>query len=442
MPLKLTKRGLNKIRLTGRAFITYDSDLKGFGVRIGATGTLSWFVEYRPGAGGRRVNKRRMVLGSSELTPEQARAAAKEVLANVALGKDPAASLRHEREMSTFREFAQRYLREEAAQKLKPGTVTNYEICIRKHAAPAFGSMKLNTVSTADIARLHLRLGQTKPMTANRVVECISSIYRYAAICNLVPHGHNPTKGIRAFREQRRERFLSSAELAKLGEAIREGETDGIPYDVDETKPTSKHAPKPENRRTPIDLYAAAAIRLLVLTGARLREILDLKWEYVDLERGLVFLPDSKTGKKTIILNTPAIEIIAGLPRTSSFVIAGEYQDRPRADLNRPWRAVVRRAGMHRLRIHDLRHTHASFGAGAGLGLPIIGKLLGHTQASTTQRYAHLDADPLRRASEQIAGQIATAMGERNLAKPSTQTGLNKPLISQKVENTIEFSDN
>jgi Arm DNA-binding domain len=122
MTIKLTKRGIDTIRPTGRALITYDTELKGFGVRIGATGTLSWFVEYRPGAGGRRVAKRRMVLGSRELTPEQARAAAKEVLANVALGKDPAASLQREREMSTFREFAHRYLREEAAQKLKPGT--------------------------------------------------------------------------------------------------------------------------------------------------------------------------------------------------------------------------------------------------------------------------------------------------------------------------------
>ena len=125
MTIKLTKRGIDTIRPTGRALITYDTELKGFGVRIGATGTLSWFVEYRPGAGGRRVAKRRMVLGSRELTPEQARAAPKEVLAKVALGKDPAALLQREREMSTFREFAHRYLREEAAQKLKPGTVVN-----------------------------------------------------------------------------------------------------------------------------------------------------------------------------------------------------------------------------------------------------------------------------------------------------------------------------
>ena len=422
MTLKLTKRGLDTILPTGRASITYDTELKGFGVRIGASGKLSWFVEYRPGAGGRRVAKRRMLLGSRELTPEQARAAAKEVLANVALGKDPAAQLQRDRAMSTFNEFAQRYLREEAAQKLKPGTVVNYEICVRKHATPAFGSTKLDAVSTADIARLHLCIGQTKPMTANRVVECISSIYRYAAICNLVPHGHNPTKGIRAFREQRRERFLSSVELGRLGEVIREGETDGIPYDVDESKPKSKHAPKPENRRTLIDQYSAAAVRLLLLTGARLREILDLKWEYVDLERGLLFLPDSKTGRKTIVLNAPAMVILAGLPRVGCFVIAGEQPDKPRTDLNRPWRAIVKRSSLLGLRIHDLRHTHASFGAGAGLGLPIIGKLLGHTQASTTQRYAHLDADPLRRASEQIAGQIATAMGEQKQDQSSDQT--------------------
>src|ERR1039458_10347791 len=276
MSIKLTKRSVDAIHPTGHASITYDADLKGFGVRMGPSGSLSWFVEYRPGAGGRRVSKRRMgpsgslswfveyrpgaggrrvskrrmVLGSRELTPEQARTAAKEVLANVALGKDPATSRQRERDMSTFREFAQRYLSEEAALKLKPGTVKNYEICVRKHAAPTLGSIKLDAVSTADISRLHLRIGQAKPMTANRVVECISSIYRYAAICNVVPYGHNPTNGIRAFREHRRERFLSSAELAKLGEAIREGETEGIPYIVDETKPTSKHAPKPENRRT------------------------------------------------------------------------------------------------------------------------------------------------------------------------------------------------
>ena len=187
-------------------------------------------------------------------------------------------------------------------------------------------------------------------------------------------------------------------------------------WQVDATKPTAKHAPK-ENGRTVIGQHAAAAIRLLILTGARLREILHLRWEHVDLERGLLFLPDSKTGKKAIVLNAPAMAVLAGLPRIGAYVVAGQAagtdSEKPRADLNKPWRAIRKRAGLDGVRIHDLRHTHASIGAGAGLGLPIIGKLLGHTKASTTQRYAHLDNDPLRRASENIGGRIAAAMGER-----------------------------
>jgi len=248
-------------------------------------------------------------------------------------------------------------------------------------------------------------------MTANRVVECIGSVYRYAATCGLVQHGHNPAAKIEAFREQRRERFLTSEELAQLGDAIREAETIGIPWEVDSKKPTAKHIPK-KNRTTKIGSHAAAALRLLILTGARLREILELKWDYVDFDRGLLLLPDSKTGRKTIVLNAPAMAVLSELPRIGTYVIVGDGPDMPRHDLNRPWRLVSKRAGIDGVRLHDLRHTHASVGAGAGLGLPIIGKLLGHTQASTTQRYAHLDADPLRRASDRIANQIAAAMGE------------------------------
>ena len=125
---------------------------------------------------------------------------------------------------------------------------------------------------------------------------------------------------------------------------------------------------------------------------------------------------NSKTGKKAIVLNAPALDILANLPRVGTYVIAGQAagsdDDKPRADLNRPWRAIVKRAGLNGLRIHDLPHTHASVGAGLGLGLPIIGKLLGHTQAATTARYAHLDADPLCRASEHIGSRLAAAMGD------------------------------
>jgi integrase len=427
MPVaKLTKRTVDAISAGDRPVIIYDTDLKGFGLRATKSGAKCWFVEYRPGARGRGVAKRRMVLGPvGTLTPDQARTAARETLAAAALGDDPAAARARARKLPIFRDFAERYLTEEATAKLKPRTVVNYKIYLRKHAVPIIGSIKLDMVTPSDIAKLHRQVGKKRPMTANRVVECIGSVYRYAAICGLVKRGHNPAAHIEAFPEQRRERFLTSKELARLGDAIREAETTGIPWQVDEKKPKAKHIPK-KSRLTNIGPHAAAAFRLLILTGARLREILGLKWSYVDIERGLLLLPDSKTGRKTIVLNVPALAVLSELPRIGDFVIVGDDPNLPRHDLNRPWRLVSKRAGLDGVRLHDLRHTHASIGAGAGLGLPIIGKLLGHSQASTTQRYAHLDADPLRRASEQIAGHIAAAMGE-----PVANPANNLPAVTQ-----------
>jgi integrase len=255
-----------------------------------------------------------------------------------------------------------------------------------------------------------------RPYQANRMLAVVGSLYTFTGKRKITPFGFNPARGIDKYPEKGRERFLSGDELGKLGDAIREAETVGLPWEIDHTKPTAKHAPKPAKCRTVIDPFAAAAIRLLVLTGARLREILKLEWAHVDLERGMLLLPDSKTGAKSIVLNAPALAVLAGLKHIGAYVIAGQSAgkagEKPRADLNKPWRSIAKRAGLAGLRIHDLRHTHASFGAGAGLGLPIIGKLLGHTRASTTQRYAHLDNDPLRRASEHIGGRLAAAMGE------------------------------
>jgi integrase len=409
--LKLTKRSIDAILPSPKPVIYYDSELTGFCLKVLSTGAKRWCVEYRSGAGGRSVSKTRMVLGSaSKLTPDQARQSAAKILAAVALGQDPAGKRSRERAMPSFTEFAERYLKEEAETKLKPGTVVNYRIYLRKHAAPVIGTRKLDALDTADIAKMHRKIGQTVPMTANRVVEFVGSVFRYAAVTGLVPRGHNPAAHVQGFREQRRERFLSSTELGRLGDAIREAETVGIPWKIDTEQANAKHIPK--NGRTKIGPHVAAALRLLILTGARLREILGLRWEYVDLERGLLLLPDSKTGRKTIILNAPAIAILKDLPRVDIHVIASEIEGQPRHDLNKPWKLVASRAELTGVRIHDLRHTHASYGAGAGFGLPIIGKLLGHSHPATTARYAHLDNDPLRRASNHIGAQLAEAMGD------------------------------
>ncbi len=247
------------------------------------------------------------------------------------------------------------------------------------------------------------------------MVEAISSLYRYAATTGVVEKGFNPTIGILAFREVRRERFLTTDELQRLGTTLREAETTGLPWNTDATKGTTKHLPEPEKRLVVFSPYVIAAIRLLLFTGCRLREILHLRWNEIEFERGVLFLPDSKTGRRTVVLNAPALAVLSELKRIGTYVILGEKSNRPRSDLNRPWGRITAHAKLERLRIHDLRHSFASIGASGGLGLPIVGKLLGHEAPATTARYAHIDNDPLRRASERIGATIAAALGETSI---------------------------
>lgn len=262
---------------------------------------------------------------------------------------------------------------------------------------------------------------RSHPYAANRFLAVISKAFNWAGRRGLVPEAHNPASRIERYRETQRERFLNTSELARLGEVLRQGEAIGLPWTIDGAKPNAKHAPKESNRRRILDPHATAAIRLLILTGARLREILHVKWDEVDFERGVILLPASKTGKKTIYLSAAALEIFPGLPRIAGnpYVFPGGVEGKPRVDLKKPWAAISKAAKLEGVRIHDLRHSFASFGAGASMGLPIIGKLLGHTQPATTARYAHLDADPMRRAVETIGATIAGAMaGAQNSAVP------------------------
>jgi integrase len=280
---------------------------------------------------------------------------------------------------------------------------------------PALGSKRAREVTSADVGKLHRKIGTKTPVTANRVVAVLSSLFSWAARLGKVPKDLNPARGITRYREARRERFLTSEELARLGDALREAETVGVPWVVDEQSPKAKHVPK-DNRRTKVSPYATAALRLLLLTGCRLREILNLRWEEFDRERGMLLLPDSKTGRKPVILSSAAIAVLEGIPHAGDYVIAGLRPKKARRDLKRPWEAIRHRAGLGPIRLHDLRHTFAATGAGSNLGLPVIGKLLGHRRAETTSRYAHVAADPLKTAADAIASKLAAKIGEPAVA--------------------------
>jgi integrase len=413
--VKLTKRTVDAAEPRTARYELWDSELRGLGLRVQPSGLKTFFVRYRAGAGGRGAAKEFFPIGryGEHLTPDEARRRAREVLGAVARGDNPAEARRKERQADTVAQVAEAFMAEHVRTKRKATTAAHYQHVLNAHVLPDIGKRRAAEITLPDIARIHHRLRE-KPSIANYVVAVVGSMFTWAAKHHRVPEGSNPAVGVGRYEEKHRQRYLSGNELQAIGAALRLAETDGIPWTPDPAKKT-KHAPKRlEARRVRIDASAAAALRLLIFTGARLREILRLRWEEVDFERGLLLLPDSKTGRKTIILNAPALAILEGLPRLGTYVIAGERaggkDEKPRADLKRPWATVAKAAGVTGVRVHDLRHTHASVGAGSGLGLPIIGKLLGHSQPATTARYAHVDADPLRRASERIGAVISAAM--------------------------------
>ena len=409
---RLTKRVIDSLTSRARTYIVYDDSLSGFGCRVTPNGSRSWIVEYRPHGGGRAVAKKRITLAAvSVLTPDQARETAGDILASVRLGHDVAPDRAARRSSPLVTALVERFMSEEVRPTRKPTTAALYDMYFRRYILPELGQKRAREVVLADVAKLHRKIGATKPVTANRVLELISGLYTWAARIGEVPKDLRPAHGVTRYREQGRERFLSSAELARLGAALREAETIGVPWVIDKSNPKAKHVPK-GNRRTKISPFATAAIRLLLFTGCRLREILNLRWEEFDRERGMLFLPDSKTGRKPVVLSGAALAVLQSIPEAGEYVICGQQADRARYGPQRPWQAIRHRAGLGQMRLHDLRHSFAATGAASNFGLPVIGKLLGHRNAETTSRYAHVAADPLKFAANAIASDLAAKMGE------------------------------
>jgi len=393
MRAKLTKKTVDAA--SPEDHWVWDKELKGFGLRVHSETRKVYVLEYRPGSGGRASPKRRITIGThgSPWTPDTARDEAKRLLGLVVDGADPAADKAARRNAETVADLLAKVLSEHAESKCKPRTAAEYARLCEKTIIPAIGKKTVPDITRADIARLHHALRGT-PYLANRALAFLSKAFNLAELWGLRPEGSNPCRRIERYAEAKRERMLSGEELARLGAALAAYEETSV--------------------------FAAAAVKLLIFTGARLGEILGLQWTWVDFERGEARLPDSKTGAKTLQLPPPALAVLASLPREkdSPFVIPGQRKDKPLVNLEKPWRYIRDAAGLPGLRIHDLRHAFASVGASSGMGLPIIGAILGHTQAQTTARYAHLAADPVKAAASSIAHRIADAL-ERGQGQPA-----------------------
>lgn len=383
---KITKRSVDAAVPTGQEFFLWDEELKGFGLRVYPSGRKMYLAQYRTGGRSRRVN-----IGlHGAMTPEMARTEAMKYLSDVRLGADPAGERDRRKASPTIKEFSKRFLSDHVALHCKASTYGEYERSIDLFINPRFGSHRIIDITRADVVGLHQSMKHI-PYQANRTLGVLSVMFTVAHTWGVRTDGVNPCWKVKRYREEKRERYLTPDELARLGKVLNEAKDE------------------PE---------AASCIRLLLLTGCRLSEIQTLKWRYVDYRNGLLRLPDSKTGAKLVPIGKAAIEVLKAIPKIDGnpYVITGRKEGQHLTDMQKPWRRLRKRAGLDDLRIHDLRHSFASDALQLGQDLTMIGRLLGHTQVQTTARYAHLKTDPVRSAADAVSDAVAQA-----LAQPVTE---------------------
>jgi integrase len=377
---KLTKRLVESASPQNKDILLWDSELKGFLCKITPTGKRNYFLYYRTKDGRQRKPK---IGDHGAITCEQARVIAQQWLADTTHGKDPSAERQTLRANPTLTEFAERYMTDYAPRK-KIGSRKEDQRLWEQHILPTLGAFKVSSLTRDDILKLQHSL-QHLSTTANRVLSLLSKAFNLAELWGYRPDHSNPCRHVKKYAEQKRERFLSQQEISCLMDVLEKEETQGI--------------------ELPCVIYA---IRLLLLTGCRLSEILTLRWQEVDFEKKCLNLSDSKTGKKVVYLSPVSLEVLQAVPRTegNEYVIWGKKKESHLINLQKPWVRIRKKAGLENVRLHDLRHTFASVAAANGLSLPVIGALLGHKQTQTTARYAHLIGQTLLDATEKISNKM------------------------------------
>ncbi len=376
--MKLTKRSVEALEPQDKEYGVRDHELKGFGIRVMPSGRKTYQVQYR--AAGRTRKFKIGVHGA--ITADEARREAKKLLSNVAFGANPSEDKRMFRDAPLVSEVCDRFMDEHVMVHLKPSSQRTYKISVEKKITPKLGMIKAEALTRADVTKFMHGL-RDKPIQANRTFAALSKMMNLCEQWGLRPDGSNPCRHVKKYKENKRERYLSSEEMERLGNVLSECERDGI--------------------ETP---YVVTFFKLLLLTGARLGEIQTLKWDYV--KDGCFMLPDSKTGAKKIYFGPEVQGLLDGLARVPNnpYVIVGPMVGEYMNDMQKPWRRIRKRAGLEDVTIHDLRHTFASFMVTAGHSLPMIGKLLGHSQPQTTARYAHLADATMHEVADSMSGVI------------------------------------
>ena len=421
---RLGKRTVDAAKPEAIAYRVWDADLKGLGLKVYPGGLKTYFVWYRAGQGRTAARREYTIARHGEMTPDEARDEAAKILSRVRLGEDPQNNRQNARSEMDVAALCEWYLKDGVALK-KESTLASDRARIKAHVLPLLGRRPVSSVTTADVARflkdvaggktatspkptaatlkaqglkgralaLADRRRRTDPAskggkgTATRTVGLLGAIFAFAVREGL--RADNPVRGVERFRDGQSQRFLSADELARLTSAMAQAEADGL------------------NR------HGLSVIRLLTLTGARKSEIEGLRWSEVDFARSTLNLADSKTGARGVPLGAAALACLRELPRAdgTDYVFPSEGKaDRHYIGTPKVWARLKTTAGLPGVRIHDLRHTYASFGVAGGLSLPMLGAILGHRDFKTTQQYAHLADDPVRSAADRTAAAIAGAM--------------------------------
>ncbi|WP_324262715.1 tyrosine-type recombinase/integrase [Altererythrobacter sp. H2] len=380
---RITKSFVESLPLPkGAPIFAWDDRVSGFGVKVLPSGKRKYILKYRT-QGGRAGRQRWLGLGlHGSVTADQARALAQRALASIAEGGDPQAGRREAATLPTLADVWQRYERDHLGLR-KASTQRNYRAIWDDRLGPAFGKHAVREIGRGAIDAFHKKLSAT-PYQANRTLALLSKLMNLAGAWEW-REGTNPCRHISKFQERPRQRFLSVDEISSVQEATAKLLIQGK-----------------------ITVHAASILELLLLTGARSGELTGAQWDWVDWDRQIISLPDSKTGAKTIYLSKAAMGVLREQHARSHFqpyIFPGRLAGKHIHNLRKPWALICKEAGLDGVRVHDLRHTSASLALGSGVSLAIVGRLLGHTQAQTTLRYAHLDADPALQAADAI-GQI------------------------------------
>jgi len=389
LQMRLTNTVINRATYVGndnRQYILWDDVIPGFGLRVYPTGRKSFVLSYRANR-----RKRLYTIGPyGVLTLKQARERAKLLLASVLDGQDPAKDRQLKAKERTFSELCDAYLEQHA--KVHKKTWKEDERRINKCLRPRWQTLRVSAIDQHDVVLLQDEIGKRHPYEANRTVELLKSIYAKAMAWGYLPRHHdNPTAGITLFKEEKRDRWLTGDEMPRVAEAIA----------------------------AEANVYVQAAIWLYLFTGVRKSELLNAQWADVDLDRGELRLPDTKSGRTHYVsLSLPAIELLSRVPRIAGnpYVLPGHKAAQHLVNIDKPWQRIRNRAACDDVRLHDLRRTVGSWLAQSGNSLHLIGRILNHQQSSTTEVYARFAQNHLREALDRHGQQILDTAGKSDFS--------------------------